>query len=77
MTNDGGPAFPRQHAVVDANDPCFKRGRGANGMTIRDYFAAAAMQSIASKYFESEDIASRAYRISDAMLRERMKDEIN
>lgn len=38
------PAFPRQHSVADANDPAFKLG--ADGMTLRDYFAAKAMASM-------------------------------
>lgn len=41
--DDGGPAFPRQHAVVDANDLAFKLGHP--GMSLRDYFAAKAMHA--------------------------------
>lgn len=68
--SDGGPAFP--------------------GMSLRDYFAAKAMQAICSDFkisdkvredgdFDDEEeyfefiIANSAYRIADAMLKERSK----
>ena len=62
---DGGPAFPIP---------------GHKGMSIRDYFAAKAMQSIAAKIFEDlnkgddspeqalEIVASVAYNMADAMI---------
>ena len=69
------PAFPTTH------------GGECNGMTLRDYFAAAALQGIIAKYGEKppymdEDIsfsdcpgdseASRwSYEIADAMLKAR------
>ena len=62
---DGGPAFPRQHIC--------------EGMTLRDYFAAKAMQGILHlpARNESNSIAfSRwAYEMADAMLAERSKGE--
>ena len=57
----GGPAFPRQPG-------------GDTGMTLRDYFAAAALTGIIAK---GEDEmypgfrASEAYALADAMLKER------
>jgi hypothetical protein len=65
MTNiqTGGPAFP----VADYK----------HGMTLRDYFAAKAMQAEISfsGYFNSErnpeSIAERSYEIADAMLKVR------
>ena len=64
--NDGGPAFPHdgQHNYT-------------GGMTLRDYFAAKAMQSIVSvlhvgiKPMSLESVASVAYEIADAMLKAR------
>jgi hypothetical protein len=42
------------------------------GMTLRDYFAAKAMQALAQgNYFDAT--ARQAYMIADAMLREREK----
>jgi hypothetical protein len=38
-TNTGGPAFPTEYRD-DPRQPC------AEGMTLRDYFAAKAMQAI-------------------------------
>jgi len=70
----GGPAFPttkESHLMI-----C------SEGMTLRDYFAAKAMQSLCS--FEltnrrSSDpavtIAENAYKVADAMIAQRKKDE--
>ena len=47
------------------------------GMTLRDYFAAKAMQSIVQieypSAFSIQCVASDAYAIADAMLKEREK----
>ena len=59
----GGPAFPGRYHVD-------------NGMTLRDYFAAKAMQSYAAYVAAADvrfsatydEIASEAYAIADAML---------
>lgn len=67
MNNDtGGPAFPR---VVEQPNGYMK---AVEGMTLRDYFAAKAMQALIHKnYF---DVAAKeAYQMADAMLEERMK----
>ena len=61
--NDGGPAFPRDHA-----------SDGHNGMTLRDYFAAKAMQGVLARnggYALREHMLSaarNAYDQDDAML---------
>jgi hypothetical protein len=67
MSKDtGGPAFPHS-----------RLGSDADGMTLRDYFAAKAMQAFAKKVgWESdriwfEDIAKAAYRMADSMLKAR------
>lgn len=66
--NTGGPAFPQ------ANDRSVAALSIANshGMTLRDYFAAAAMQAILS---EAETFwkgaAPLAYQYADAMLEAR------
>ena len=74
---DGGPAFPAQH---------YDLAEGEHGMTLRDYFAAKAMQtemlSIRKKYNDGDIdvddweeaqsfIAAYAYDMADAMLRAR------
>lgn len=65
-TNTGGPAFPH----IDSG--C---GRFEEGMTLRDYFAAKAMQSFTADVGWKSDqqwfdeIAEGAYRQADAMLK--------
>lgn len=64
---DGGPAFPIPHQIIDANDPMFKLGY--KGASIRDVFAVVTMLGMSSQGFrEPSDIASRAYKVADAML---------
>ena len=69
-TNDGGPAFPCPQDPINQNVPSL-------GMTLRDYFAAKAMQGMAAgdaaqsvdfatSYLEL--IGTQAYQIADAML---------
>ena len=70
--NDGGPAFP---APICASDwMC--------GMTLRDYFAAKAMQGycasigvVSSSAPTDADIARYSYDMADVMLAERAKDQ--
>lgn len=63
-TQNGEPAFPDSDGQTDYT----------GGMTLRDYFAAKAMQGILAKYGEYDsDIASDAYKMADAMLAEREK----
>ena len=72
--NDGGPAFPcppSQHS-----NGFYSTG---NGMSLRDYFAAAALSSmdairelsILEPGKENTQMAQRAYRIADAMIKAR------
>jgi hypothetical protein len=73
-TNTGGPAFP--HTVEYKGADCggiVPHG----GMTLRDYFAAKAMQSFTADVGWKSDqqwfdeIAEGAYRQADAMLKAR------
>lgn len=81
---DGGPAFPQINDQVVAVYPLNE----CRGMTLRDYFAAKAMQSIMRFYdmqtsFEDDEvndpegmptlIAIDAYIMADAMLKARGK----
>jgi hypothetical protein len=81
-TNDGGAAFPRPLVHVDMNQPG-GTSMAQDGMTLRDYFAAAALQGI---YASATDLrrmsesqrsllhihaATAAYITADAMLAER------
>jgi len=63
----GGPAFPRDHAYD-----------GHNGMTLRDYFAAKAMQGMLANDIECGPeqvpiIVASAYVLADAMLKARQR----
>lgn len=57
----GGPAFPAPAGVQHITE---------QGMTLRDYFAAKAMQALVqNSYFDTT--ARLSYEIADAMLRAR------
>ena len=72
-TNTGGPAFP----VLIVNRP--KKLLKYNGMTLRDYFAAKAMQGLIASPRGTPDgkdatdayYAKAAYVMADAMLKAR------
>lgn len=68
--NDGGPAFP-----VPVDNDCDCHGRftsGYGGMTLRDYFAAAALQGLmASQVDVAVPYPLYSYAIADAMLKAR------
>lgn len=63
-------------ARVDDGGPAFPSGHGCRGMTLRDYFAAQAMQGLIASNDEGagdrlDDIPKYAYDIADAMLKAR------
>jgi hypothetical protein len=72
--NTGGPAFPTSNG-----------GSPDDGMTLRDYFAAKAMQALIGTVFtdqgliptvhadvdDDEHLSLRAYDVADAMLKAR------
>jgi len=61
----GGPAFPlHQHGTQTL-------GMHITGMTLRDYFAAKAMQGILFECLEIKDTAKFAYEMANAMLEAR------
>lgn len=71
MTNDGGPAFPMgmETPFEYLHQP---------GMTLRDYFAAAAMQGLlAYGNSVSDPTVRESFLMADLMLEKRMKDENN
>ena len=71
--NDGGQAFP----IPDAFYPNGDVQPGCNGMTLRDYFAAKAMQSILVNLKEGIrpqdmiEMAEDSYMLAEAMLKAR------
>jgi hypothetical protein len=50
-----------------------KTGGYARDVTMRDHFAAKAMQELIHEVFDPEKIAGCAYEQADAMLKERAK----
>lgn len=80
--DDGGPAFPWQ-----ATDRCGNPTNNYSGVSVRDYFAAKAMQSLllrsqaaisacSKRYGEdpTDWVAATAYQLADAMIAEREKE---
>ena len=68
-TNTGGPAFPGNQYANGIQPTGF-----CQGMTMRDYFAAKAMQGylIAPDCgLDFDEIATASYKMADAMLRAR------
>lgn len=63
-TNTGGPAFPGLHP----SEECHYQDAG---MTLRDYFAAKAMQALIDNDGLFSEIPIQAYAIADAMLKAR------
>jgi hypothetical protein len=51
--------------------PFIEVGTPQNGMTLRDYFAAKAMQALIDTDCFFADVATEAYRVADAMLKAR------
>ena len=73
MKDTGGPAFPYSYEVT----PRVER-HTYFGMTLRDYFAAKAMQGLLANDIECGPeqvpiIVASAYILADAMLAERYK----
>lgn len=65
MNTTGGPAFP---TGTGGNTPY------SNGMTLRDYFAAKALEQrgfIVRPYDTTDETAKDCYRMADAMLKAR------
>ena len=77
--NTGGPAFPTPSKLgVNDTSTWIAEIPGQPGMTLRDYFAAKAMQGLLSDSPSSSDVADAvntlahfSYTIADAMLKAR------
>jgi len=74
VRDDGGPAFPALvqqlvgHEMAEQPEPKFY-----GGMSLRDFFAAAAGSGNMTGSTSTEAVAKDAYSIADAMLKERAK----
>ncbi len=73
--------FDKQIGVNMKNERAFPTYHGgyakcdADGMTLRDYFAAKAMQAMTERGEASQGfVAMQAYKVADAMLKARVED---
>lgn len=73
---DGGPAFPRPSSIDHTDGDLFDGNRTVpeqGGMSVRDYFAAAALQGMLATWtpeqvFDPAVTARVAYRLADALV---------
>jgi hypothetical protein len=65
-------AFPQNTKIVAAAGQELHQGF-MGGMTLRDYFAAKAMQALMTRYAYDEKLPDRAYKVADTMLKAREK----
>ena len=67
MKKDGGPAFPSHGTMGEVCE---------HGMSLRDYFAAAALQGLLANTSGTEvfDRVQSAYYLADSMIAEREKE---
>jgi len=93
----GEPAFPSTYEWRNDSDMNGRAPNGmpvppggsesihASGMTLRDYFAAKAMQALIREYFDANgrcmgtdhpysNVPSHAYKMADAMLAARLRE---
>lgn len=72
------PAFPT-HGQAEGDDP--RNQILSGGMTLRDYFAAAALQGLLSGYYADtsrcnlDEVPKEAFNIADAMIAERNRND--
>ena len=80
---DGGPAFPRSRTIAhEISGPYSTASTAEYGMSLRDYFASAAMAAMLSnpanygsenEWRDESTVSAQAYEIADDMLEERAK----
>jgi len=75
---DGGPAFGGAYDQVFGEDngkgPLHKIEARVAGMSLRDYFAAAALTGLVAEFgVSAEGRAMRSYEYADAMIKVREK----
>lgn len=73
--DNGGPAFPQHGWSKDPDVRKYMQQSGNLGMTLRDYFAAKAMQGIiacpTARNMHAQECADLSYEMADAMLKAR------
>lgn len=80
--NDGGPAFPVECYYANPSEELPLRGLQTGnssgwelGLSMRDYFAAKAMQALLTnrESWIDSNVAVQAYDVADAMLKARQQ----
>ena len=75
---DGGPAFPAASPLTMNQNGEIVHKSGNGGMSLRDYFAAAALTGLLSSPLLAENevhvLAKEAYATADAMMKARRED---
>ena len=74
MDKDGYHGYEKNAGINTAAFPTYFTGEHALSMTLRDYFAAKAMQGLLSDGVGSlsdEELADWAYKLADAMMKAR------
>jgi len=67
---ENAPAFPQvdvPHCMGEPVQPVFQ------GLSMRDYFAAAALHNHPCNCYEYDNVAGYCYAVADAMMRARLK----
>ena len=67
----GGPAFPQSGVCTPEINSWDSEDFGGRGLTMRDYFAAKAMQAMIAAHEPQGAIPGWAYEMADEMLRAR------
>ncbi|HBZ8962099.1 TPA: hypothetical protein MNM85_003265 [Citrobacter freundii] len=67
----GGPAFPQSGVCTPEINSWDSEDFGGRGLTVRDYFAAKAMQAMITAHEPQGAIPGWAYEMADEMLRAR------
>ena len=71
IQNDGGPAFPCVY-YSDSIGSIGPQLTIKGGLSIRDYFAAAALPEVDKRsHGTTDDVARECYQLADAMLKAR------
>lgn len=70
---DGGPAFPADE--LHDQTPPYRHLLASQGMSLRDYFAAKAMQGFCANgpenFEDMEQVAEQSYELADYMISQR------
>lgn len=75
--DNGGQAFPSGSKLTTNPDGTFEMGPMFDGMSLRDWFAGMAMQGLLHSGWDTNSLSApkMAYRIADAMIAEKKREE--